>query len=151
MCGRFAESAAIAVVPVALLGLLTAVQRPTAINVALGALAVAMLPLAHNAIALLMFPAFAALVAVRSAVSDHRLKTAAAGASVLVGGLGLSAFFWLPALLERDFVKTELLRIGLLNWTNYIISPSQLLWSPWGYGYAMRGPMNGISYSLAGC
>jgi len=148
VCGRFAESAAIAVVPVALLGLLTAVQRPTAINVALGALAVAMLPLAHNAIALLMFPAFAALVAVRSAVSDHRLKTAAAGASVLVGGLGLSAFFWLPALLERDFVKTELLRIGLLNWTNYIISPSQLLWSPWGYGYAMRGPMNGISYSL---
>ncbi len=148
VCGRFAESAAIAVVPVALLGLLTAVQRPTAINVALGALAVAMLPLAHNAIALLMFPAFAALVAVRSAVSDHRLKTAAAGASVLVGGLGLSAFFWLPALLERDFVKTELLRIGLLNWTNYIISPSQLLWSPWGYGYAMRGPMNRISYSL---
>ncbi|HZC47259.1 MAG TPA: hypothetical protein VE243_12335, partial [Candidatus Acidoferrum sp.] len=22
------------------------------------------------------------------------------------------------------------------------------LWSPWGFGYAMRGPMNGISYSL---
>ena len=65
----------------------------------LGALAVAMLPLAHNAVALLMFPAFLAIVAVRSAVSDHRLKTAAAGASVLVGGLGLSAYFWLPAAL----------------------------------------------------
>ena len=71
----------------------------------IGAFAVAMLPLAHNAVALLMFPAFAAIVTVRSAVSDHRLKTAAAGASVLVGGLGLSAFFWFPALLERDFVK----------------------------------------------
>ena len=44
----------------------------------------AILPLAHNAIALLMFPAFAALVAVRAAVSDHRLKTAAAGASVSI-------------------------------------------------------------------
>jgi hypothetical protein len=148
VCARFAESAALAVAPVALLGLIAAVQRPSAISVALGALAVAMLPLAHNAIALLMFPAFAAIIAVRSAVSDHRLKTAAAGACVLVGGLGLSAFFWLPALLERGFVKTDLLRTGFLNWTNYIISPFQLLWSPWGYGYAMRGPGNGISYSL---
>ena len=148
VCARFAESSAIAVAPVALLGLLAAVQRPTAISVVLGALAVAMLPLAHNAIALLMFPAFAAIVAVRSAISDHRLKTAAAGASVLVGGLALSAFFWLPALLERDFVKTDLLRTGFLKWTNYIISPSQLFWSPWGFGYSMRGPANGISYSL---
>ncbi len=148
VCARFAESAALAVAPVALLGLIAAVQRPTAVSVALGALAVAMLPLAHNAIALLMFPAFAAIVAVRSAVSDHRLKTAAAGAGVLAGGLGLSAFFWLPALLERGFVKTDLLRTGFLNWTNYIISPLQLLWSPWGFGYAMRGPGNGISYSL---
>ena len=148
VCARFAESAAIAVAPVALLGLITAVQRPTAISVVVGALAVAMLPLAHNAIALLMLPAFAAIVAVRSAVSDQRLKTAAAGAGVLVGGLGLSAFFWLPALLEHDFVKTDLLRTGFLSWTNYIISPSQLFWSPWGFGYSMRGPTNGISYSL---
>jgi hypothetical protein len=148
VCARFAESAAIAVAPVALLGLIVAVQCPTAMSVALGALAVAMLPLAHNAIALLMFPAFAAIVAVRSIVSDHRLKTAAAGACVLVGGLALSAFFWLPALLERDFVKTDLLRTGFLNWTNYIISPFQLFWSPWGFVYAVRGPMNGISYSL---
>ena len=148
VCGRFAESAAIAIAPVALLGLLAALQNPTAINVVLGGLAVAMLPLAHNAIALLMFPAFAAIVAVRSIVSDRRLKTAAAGASVLAGGLGLSAYFWLPALLERNFVKTELLRTGILNWSNYIIYPSQLLWSPWGFGISMRGPTNGISYSL---
>lgn len=145
---RFAESSAIAVAPVALLGLIIALQRPTAISVLLGALAMAMLPLAHNAIALLMFPAFAAIVAVRSIVSEHRLKTAAAGAGVMVGGLGLSAFFWLPALLERDLVKTDLLRTGFLNWTNYIIWPSQLFWSPWGFGYASRGPTNGISYSL---
>ncbi len=148
VCGRFAESAAIAVAPIALLGLIAALQSPTAINVVLGAIAVAMLPLAHNAIALLMFPAFAALVVARTAVSTHRLKTTAAGAAVIVGGLGLSAYFWLPALFERNLVKTDLLTTGLLNWTNYIISPFQLLWSPWGYGYAARGPMNGISYSL---
>jgi hypothetical protein len=148
VCGRFAESAAIAVAPVALLGLIAVLQNPTAINVMIGALAVAMLPLAHNAVALLMFPAFAAIVAVRSFVSDHRFRTAIAGASALIGGLGLSAFFWVPAMLEHDFVKTNLLLTGILNWTNYIIPPSQLLWSPWGLGLAMRGPTNGISYSL---
>jgi hypothetical protein len=146
--GRFAESAAIAVAPVALLGLIAALQNPSAINVVLGAFAVAMLPLAHNAVALLMFPVFAVFVAVRSIVSDRRLKTAVAGASVLVAGLGLSAYFWLPAMLERDFVKTDLLRTGILNWTNYIIYPSQLFWSRWGFGTSMRGPTNGISYSL---
>jgi hypothetical protein len=148
VCGRFAESAAIAIAPLALLGLIAALQNPTVINVALGSLAVAMLPLAHNAVALLVIPIFAVIVAVRSVISDRRLNTAAAGASVLVGGLGLSAYFWLPAMLERDFVKTYLLRTGILNWTNYIIYPSQLLWSPWGFGISTRGPTNGISYSL---
>jgi hypothetical protein len=148
VCGRFAESAAIAIAPVALLALFAALQKLTAINVVLGALVMAMLPLAHNAVALLMFPAFAVIVAVRSIVSERRLKTVSAGASVLVGGLGLSAYFWLPAMLERDFVKTDLLRTGILNWTNYIVYPSQLLWSPWGFGISMRGPTNGISYSL---
>jgi hypothetical protein len=42
-------------------------------------------------------------------------------------------------------VKTDLLRSGLMNWTHYIIHPSQLVWSPWRYGYAIS---NGISYSL---
>jgi len=145
VCGRFAESAAIAVAPIALLALFNALQRPTVVTVALGAIAIALVPLAHNAIALLMFPAFAAVVLARAAISDHRLKVAAAGAGVIAGGLALSAFFWLPALMELKFVKTDLLRVGLMNWTHYIIHPYQLVWSPWAYGYAIS---NGISYSL---
>jgi hypothetical protein len=145
VCGRFAESAAIAVAPIALLALFNALQRPAAVTVALGAIAMALVPLAHNAVALLMFPAFAAIVLVRAAISDRRLKVAAAGAAAIAGGLGLSAFFWLPALIELKFVKTDLLRSGLMNWTHYVIHPSQLVWSPWGYGYAIS---NGVSYSL---
>jgi hypothetical protein len=145
---RIAESSALAMAPVALLGLLRALDQPSVMNLALGAAAAALLPLAHNAIALLMFPVFAAIIFARSAISGHRLKTAAVGATVLAGGLGLSAFFWLPALAEKGLVKTDLLRTGFLNWSNYIIYPSQLLWSHWGFGYSIRGPGNGISYSL---
>jgi hypothetical protein len=145
---RFAECSAVAVAPVALLGLITALQRPTLLNVALGAIEIALLPLGHNAIALLMFPIFALIILARSAISDRPLPTAAAGASAIAGGLGLSAFFWLPALLEKDFVKTNLLRTDFLDWRIHIISPWQLLWGKWGFGYSVAGPNDGISFSL---
>jgi uncharacterized membrane protein len=144
----FAEAAAVAVAPLALLGLMTALERPGVASVALGAAAIALVPLAHNGIALLQFPVFAAIVVVRAAFAERPLRTAAAGASAVAGGLGLSACFWLPALAEKRFVRTELLRIDFFNWRVHIISPWQLLWGHWGFGYSVAGPNDGISFSL---
>jgi hypothetical protein len=144
----FAEAAAVAIAPVALLGLMTALERPTVAGVALGAATIALVPLAHNAVTLFMFPVFAAIVVTRSAISGRPLKTAAAGVLAIAGGLGLSACFWLPALLEKDFVKTELLRTDFFNWRMHIISPIQLLWGHWGFGYSVAGPNDGISFAL---
>jgi hypothetical protein len=143
----FAESAALAVVPVALLGTLYALERPGVITVALGAGAVALVVLAHNAVALLFIPVLAVLSVAR-AIGSRSWRTLAAGAGAISGGLGLSAIFWLPALLEKDYVKTDLLRTDFLNWTNHIISPFQLLWSPWGFGYSVPGPNDGMSFAL---
>ncbi|MGB6564305.1 MAG: hypothetical protein WBE69_17035 [Candidatus Binataceae bacterium] len=145
---RMAEASALAVAPLALLGLMRALERPSLPSIALAAAALALVPLAHNAIALLLFPVFAAIVVVRSAISDRPLRTGAAGAAALAGGVGLSAFFWLPALLEKQFVKIELLLTDFLNWRVHIISPWQLLWGHWGFGYSMAGPNDGISFSL---
>jgi uncharacterized membrane protein len=144
----FAEAAAVGIAPFALLGLITALERPGVASVALGAAAIALVPLAHNGIALLLFPVFAAVVVVRAAHSERPLRTAAAGALAVAGGLGLSACFWLPALLEKHFVKTELLRTDFFNWSVHIISPWQLLWGRWGFGYSVAGPNDGISFSL---
>jgi hypothetical protein len=66
----------------------------------------------------------------------------------LVAGLGLSAFFWLPALAEKDFVKTDLLRQDFLRWSEHAISPLQLLWSQWGFGYSVVGTRDGMSFAL---
>jgi hypothetical protein len=143
-----AEAAAVAIAPLALLGLMTALDRPTVMTVTLSAAAIALVPLAHNAVALFMFPVFAAIVLARSAISRRPLKTAVAGGLAIAGGLGLSAFLWVPALLEKDYVKLELLLQGLLNWRAHIISPIQLLWGRWGFGYSVVGPNDGISFSL---
>jgi len=142
----FAEATALAVAPVALLGLFTALDRPTIASVALGAVAIALLPLAHNAVALLMFPILAVIVVARSALSERPLRTLAAGASAIAGGLGLSAFFWFPSLVENGLVKIDSVSSGFFLWSNHIIGPWRLLWGRWGFGYS--GPNPGISYSL---
>ncbi len=143
----FAEAAALAMAPVALLGVLNALRRPSLIRVAMGAAAVALVVLAHNAIALLFIPVLALLTLARAIVS-RSVRVLCAGASAIAMGLALSAFFWLPAMAEKDYVKTDLLRTDFLNWTNHIIAPWQLLWSPWGFGYSVPGPNDGMSFAL---
>ena len=142
--GAFAESSALAAAPIALLGVVRAVDRLSAGRVAVGAVAVALVPLAHNGAALLLVPALAliALAACRGA------RSLAAACVSLIAGLCLSAFFWLPALLEKDFVKTELLRQDFLRWSEHAIAPWQLVWSRWGHGYSVPGPGDGISFAL---
>jgi uncharacterized membrane protein len=141
---RFAEASALAVTPIALLALLAVLRCPTLLNVTLGSFAIALVPLAHNVIALLVFPVFAVIVIARAAISKTRLRTAAAGAAAIAGGLALSAFFWIPALLEKDYVKVELLLQGLLNWRVHMISPMRLLWGRWAFGYSP----DGMSFAL---
>jgi uncharacterized membrane protein len=144
----FAEASAVAVAPIALLGLLRALDEPSPARIAWGGLAVALVPLAHNAGALLLLPAFGLLVLARAASAPRATVIAMAGAAVLGSGLGLSAFFWLPALLEKGFVHTDLLREGFLLWSDHAIEPAQLLWSPWGYGLSVPGPGDGMSFAL---
>jgi hypothetical protein len=143
----FAEAAAIAIAPVALLGVLYAVETPTLIAIVAAAGAVALVPLAHNAIALLFLPVLG-LVVMRRAMSVRSFVPLVRGGLALAGGLALSAAFWIPALLEKDFVKTELLRHDFLKWTDHIISPYQLIWGWWGFGYSVPGPNDGMSFSI---
>jgi len=144
----FAEAAGVAVAPLALLALVRCLDRPSAKRVALGGAAVALVLLAHNAAALLLLPAFAVVVLAVSWHASRRAATLAAGCGTLVGGLGLSAFFWLPALLEKDFVKVDLLRQDFLRWSEHAIAVGQLLWSPWGYGVSVPGTADGMSFAL---
>jgi uncharacterized membrane protein len=144
----FSEAAAVAVSPVALLGLLRALDRGSPSRVAMGAAGVALIPLAHNAAALLMLPVFGLLVLLRARTSERPLAVLTAGGVTLAAGLGLAAVFWVPALLEQRFVKLDLAREGYLDWSRHAVSLRQLLWSPWGYGLSGPGPSDGLSFAL---
>ncbi|MBI4514823.1 MAG: hypothetical protein HY699_03280 [Deltaproteobacteria bacterium] len=139
----FAETAAMAVAPAALLGLAGALDKPAPLRIALASALVALVPLAHNAVALLVLPALGLFV-----LAQRSRRAYGVGAMVLVGGLGLSAFFWLPALAEKAFVKTDLLQGDLLHWSMHAVSPAQLLWSRWDYGFSVSGTDDGMSFAI---
>ena len=146
----FAEAAALAVAPAALLALLRALDRPTAGRAAAAAVAIALVPLAHNAAALLLVPAFALIVLAQAVTAPRpsRVATLASGSGAIGLGLALSAYFWLPALVEKEFVHIDRLLKGGLRWSEHAVSPVQLLWSPWGYGLSVAGPDDGMSFAV---
>jgi len=67
----------------------------------------------------------------------------------IILGLGLSAFFWLPALAETG--KTQVSQMVFENFdppAKHLITISQLWTSPWGYGGSSPGTDDGLSLQL---
>jgi len=119
-----AEMAALCVAP---LGLYVLLAWPWYF----AAFALALLPLAHNAIALLMFPTFIAISSSRG--------TGWRSPRALAGAVGLSAYFWLPALFEMQYVRPELLRTDFFDYHRHFIWLNQLVWGHWQFGYSPLG------------
>ena len=126
---RMAEMSALCVAPLGLYALL-AWPWPFA------AFALALLPLAHNAIALLTFPVF---IVISSSRGAGRCSPRA-----LAGAVGLSAYFWLPGLFEMQYVRPELLRTDFFDYHGHFIWFNQLVWGHWQFGYSPTG----MDYSL---
>jgi hypothetical protein len=62
-----------------------------------------------------------------------------------VFGLGLSAFYWLPMLYERQFI---FLSKGLGNPKDHFLYPYQFWYSSWGFGASIKGPVDGMTFQL---
>lgn len=66
----------------------------------------------------------------------------------LLGAL-LSAFYWLPSMLERKFTLVDsILTKELASYSIHFIQPSQLWFSQWGYGGSGLGLTDGMSFQL---
>ncbi len=69
-----------------------------------------------------------------------------AGAGIL--GIGLAAFFLLPAFLERDFIQTKYLTVGYFNFRAHFVAIKQFFSLFWGYGSSVWGPNDGLSFQV---
>ena len=62
-------------------------------------------------------------------------------------GLGLSAWFWIPAVIEKQFIRYDQLMKGFYD--NQFPTLKQIIYSPWGYGLSHpKSPEGGMSYMV---
>lgn len=68
--------------------------------------------------------------------------------SVLIIGLGLSSFFWLPAFAEKGYTTVSGQIGASADFRNHFVCLRQLWDSPWGYGGSISGCVDGLSLKI---
>lgn len=69
-------------------------------------------------------------------------------AALFSGGLGLSAFFWLPAFAEMSATSVAGQIGKSADYLDHFVCLGQLWSSPWGFGGSEKGCMDGFSFKL---
>jgi hypothetical protein len=67
---------------------------------------------------------------------------------MLVTGLGLSAFFWLPAFTEMGYTTVSRQVSASANFADHFVCIGQLWNSPWGFGGSAPGCTDGMSFKV---
>lgn len=141
-----ADYTAFAFIPWALWGLHEYVTGGRYRFLLLGAVSVALIFLSSSADSLFTFPALA-LLAAALAWRERTRAAAMRGAWLLLLGIGLAAFFVLPALVETKFVHIER-RQERFDWHDHFVYVWQFLSGSWGYGTSVAGSGDGMSFAL---
>ncbi len=152
-----AESFAFVWLPLVLWGVRSSVTRPRWASVVGLGVAYAGLMLTSNLVAVLFTPVVVGYVLVVAWpggalprardvwVLVRRVIPTAVGGLL---GLGLSAWFWLPALLEFKYVNQEQWYGGYYDYRLHFVYFFQLFSPHWGFGISVPGPDDVISYQV---
>lgn len=161
--GNLAESMALAWLPLCLLTVRQAIVRRSFAWIAGAAFAYAGLMLTSNLVIVLFTPLLGVyLLAVAWAEAEEEalghapigsrlLRWVQAAAPAVVGlflGLGLSAVFWLPMLLERQYVRVDQWFDGRYDFRGNFVYFYQLFSPTWGFGVSQPGPDDPIGFQL---
>lgn len=120
-------------------------------------LGVVTLMLSHNLTTLMFVPISALLVTLYGLAQWWRSRRVAkptiikrwlvvVGSYILAGGV--SAFYMLPALVEKDFTKIDNILSGYFHYSQHFLYLRQLITPGWSYGGSAWGPNDGISFFL---
>jgi hypothetical protein len=166
-----AESVALAIVPFVIWAARAATLRPRLGAVTSLALAYAALMFTSNLVTLIFTPLLAIYLATLIGYQVNReqpwrqwskesilplmaqlLRLALPPAMGLLLGLGLSAIFWIPALIESRYINQEQWYGGYFNALQHFVYPHQLFSPAWGFGISQPGPdeaaQGGLSFQI---
>lgn len=129
--GSIGESFAFVFFPVIIFSLVSLYKEPDSVLYKLlGGISYALLVTSHNIMGILFTLTLGLFFVGFSLKKD--VKILKNYLFVIISGLGLSAFFWIPALLEKGNILLS--QIPIADRNLYYVKFSQLLISPWGYG-----------------
>ncbi len=116
--------------------------------VLIGALFFASLILAHNVTTLIFSPLLLSFAGILIWESKDRRKLFKYSTFMFLLGLGLSAWFWLPSLLEKQYIIFD--QVFKDFYKDQFITFWQLIRSPWGYGlsHPQNPQLGDMSYQL---
>ena len=147
--GAFAEFFATSLLPFVFLTLINIFEKPTIRNSVIFGGFLALLILSHPLIAFPTFLYLAIFFITFLYFSGNKLLFFVRSLLGAIFGLALSAFFWLPSMLERKFTLTDnILLKELANYSIHFVYPQQLWHSPWGFGGSGEGFADGMSFQL---
>jgi hypothetical protein len=75
-------------------------------------------------------------------------RTAAAPALGIVAGLGLAAIFWIPMLLEQQYVRVDQWFEGRYSYRGHFVYFFQLFSPRWGFGISEVGPDDTMGFQI---
>jgi len=112
------------------------------------AVSVAGLSLSHNCQTMLFLPVvFVYMVYLEfTGPCPNRPVSFASKVGAMFLGLGISAYFWVPAMLEKKDIYIEKCITGWFDFHAHYIKLSQLFFSPWGYDVSTPG--QGFSFQI---
>jgi hypothetical protein len=109
-------------------------------------LSVAGLALSHNITVIMILPFYILFVVFSKKLSLKKIVNLGISG---VWGLGLSAFFVLPAFFEKGHVHVETILQGYFNYLAHFISVRQIFLSTfWGYGVSVLGELDTMSFTV---
>lgn len=113
------------------------------------AISLAGLLTSHNITSLIFLPILILWISFNYFTKKPKNEKLIAVFGSICWGFAISAFFLLPALLEKSFVHIETLTQGYFNYLAHFVSIGQILFSSiWGYGSSELGPYDDLSFSV---
>ena len=126
--GDVAELMALSIAPLVFLFIKKSIEFKSSNYIVLAGIFYALLILSHNAVSLMFSP----VILIYAIILSRNRKGMTFGLTPIILGLVISAFFWIPALIESQYTNAKLF-IGDM-FKDHFPSIQQLIYSPWRFG-----------------
>lgn len=124
-------------------------KNPTGIFTVISGIFLAFFVLTHNLIAMMSAPFIFCFLLYLYFTTKYKKRFFLTVVFSGIIGICLSAYFWLPALLEKQYTMVGLLTTELADYTIHFVYPMQFWYSPWGYGGSTAGMGDGLSFQIS--